>query len=410
MIRYPKKILVISYLFPNSEYPEFGIFVLNRIRAISKIHSVTVINPIPWFPFSSNSERYRNFDRIPKKEIFEGIIIYHPRFFIIPRFLKIWDAFSYLLSVCPIVNKVNKTQGFDLIDLHWTYPDILSGIVISNWLDKKMSVTIRGRSALNIFPDTKKEGCFKKEKSLRALLLDNLLPQADMVVSVSRQLEKLTVQAVGSVEKSCVIPNGVSVDTFFYLGKEKARAHLDLLRGDKIILSVGNLIYGKGFDRVFRILKNIKSAISNVKYYVVGTSGAAGDYKKKLNKMVERLNLKDAVKFVGKVDHKNLVLWYNAADVFCLPSRGEGCPNVVLEALACGCPCVATDVGDVVDLICEEYLGKVVSHNSKAIGDALIESLQKDWDHQKISAAMAEYSWDNCAKKVSDVYQEILSS
>ena len=145
------KLLVISYLFPNCITPESGIFVLNRIKAVSKYCDIRVINPVPWFPGCSKFERYKNFNLIPEREKIAGIDVYHPRYFIIPKYCKYLDAFSFCFAVLKTVKKNLRNFHFDLIDLHWTYPDILSGYLLSKLFNKKFLVTIRGKEALNMF-------------------------------------------------------------------------------------------------------------------------------------------------------------------------------------------------------------------------------------------------------------------
>ena len=97
------KILVISYLFPNCHYPNQGVFVLNRLRALQKYCDVKVINPLPWFPFYSKLARYKNYYKIPAKENIHGVEVYHPRLPIIPRILLLYffrseNSFSKVFS------------------------------------------------------------------------------------------------------------------------------------------------------------------------------------------------------------------------------------------------------------------------------------------------------------------------
>lgn len=140
------KILVISYLFPNSLAPSLGIFVFNRLKHVNRYCKVVVINPIPWFPFSSKLERYKGFGEIPKVETIQGIKVYHPRFFIVPKYFKFIDAITFAAAVVPLALRLKKNGfAFDLIDLHWTYPDLLSGRLLSRLTRKKQLVTIRGK-------------------------------------------------------------------------------------------------------------------------------------------------------------------------------------------------------------------------------------------------------------------------
>ena len=121
------RILALSYLFPNSVYPNCGVFVLNRLKAIGDYHEVKVINPIPWFPGTSRLRRYKDYHRIPSREIMAGIEVFHPRFFSVPRVLKGLDALTYGQAVRRVALPLRRQWPFELIDLHWTYPDLPAG-------------------------------------------------------------------------------------------------------------------------------------------------------------------------------------------------------------------------------------------------------------------------------------------
>jgi glycosyltransferase involved in cell wall biosynthesis len=100
----------------------------------------------------------------------------------------------------------------------------------------------------------------------------------------------------------------------------------------------------------------------------------------------------------------------SAADVMCLATTREGWPNVVHEALACGTPVVATDVGGIPDMIPSEDHGMVVPVNdAAALRDALRKALAKFWDHAAISARARARSWDRVAAEVLEQMRQVLA-
>ena len=96
--------------------------------------------------------------------------------------------------------------------------------------------------------------------------------------------------------------------------------------------------------------------------------------------------------------------------MFCLASRGEGSPNVLSEALCCGCPSVATDVGSVSEILNNDSMGVVIPNNGNKLILGLMTVLAKKYDRRVISSLMKKYDWDWCAKKVVQVYQEALEA
>ena len=393
----PIRILAISYLFPNSLYPNYGIFVLNRLKAVQKYCEVKVINPIPWFPFNSRLKRYRNYDQIPAKEVIAGVEVLHPRFFTIPRYLKILDAASFFFTVFPLALKISKTFPFDLIDVHWPYPDLPTGNLLARVFRRKQLITLRGREAL-----------FSHGRWLYKKIIVPLISRSDVAISLSQEMVDICVTDRVLPEKFRVIRNGVNTITFRYLEKTACREKLGLPQGERIVLSVGSLIHGKGFDRIIKAFPEVLREHPDASLYIAGSEGPAGADKRALTELVLRYSLEGKINFVGELKNHDLVLWYNAADVFCLASRGEGSPNVLSEALTCGCPSIATDVGSVSEILNNDSLGTVVSNDDESILPGLMSVLSGKYDRKWISSLMKQYDWDWCARQVIQVYQEAL--
>ena len=401
-------ILAISYLYPNRVYPDHGIFVHNRIKAVSKHCRVHVINPIPWFPLCRFFHRYRDYHRIPKFDIRDGVPVHHPRFFIVPRYFKFLDAITFALAVLFTVRFQGKKHGMlgaDHVDLHWTYPDVVSGFLLSRWLKRPFLVTLRGREALNLHVHPQRKNVEAEERSLRHVITRYFLKKAALVIGLSQELVDLAVGMGVLPQRTCVIPNGVDTQAFHYIPKDRARKTLGINEDERFILVVGSLIYRKGIDRVLKALPDIHGRVSpDITLRVIGSQGPDGYYKKELEQLAQNLGVRDRVVFQGQVPNGDLVTWYNAADVFCLPSRGEGCPNVVSEAMACGCPCVATRVGAIPDMIQKERQGKLVGQGNGDLGRCLVEVLENEYHRRENAREMKDNNWDRCAHRVLSAY------
>ena len=391
------RILALSYLYPNSVHPHFGIFVHNRLNAVSKYHEVRVINPVPWFPFSSKLSRYNQYDKIPQEEVFNGIRVYHPRFFVIPKFFKFFDAISYRSAVLPLVGRIQKEFDFDLVDLHWTYPDLPTGYAIKKKYKRKMIVTLRG-----------KEAFYNKQGFIRENLIKRFMSKANAIIGLSDELLRLARKAGYAGNHCAIIRNGVDTSRFHYLDSMQCRRRLGLPLDKKILLSVGSLNYGKGFDRIIKGFSEIRCANRDWKLYIIGSEGPAGDCRKSLSQLIDRMNLAGNTILKGTVSNQELVHWYNAADMFCLASRSEGTPNVLIEALSCGCPSVVTDVGSVKQVLTEQWQGVVVPNSSEGIRKGLKSAVSCQWDRKWISDSMRQYDWDWCAKQVLSLYRELI--
>lgn len=395
------RILAISYLFPSSLHPNRGVFVLNRLRAVARHAEVKVINPVLWFPLRSRFRRYQDYHLIPRRETIDGIEVYHPRFLSIPLALKAVQALTYSLAVVPLALRMRKSWRWDLVDLHWTYPDLPAGRLLSRLSGVRQLVTVRGEAALH-----------HRERGLRKRIVGRLLRRSDHVITLSDALKDLCVSLGTSADRVCTIRNGVDGSRFRFLDKQTCRKRIGVSAGERLILGIGYLTDNKGFDRIVASLSEVVKAHPRAKVYLIGPDGtfAQGDRTSKLVALAQRLGVSDNVRLVGEVPNQELPFWYNAADLFCLSSRSEGSPNVLSEALACGCPAVATDVGAVSEILADDSMGIVVPNNAEGVRSGLLSALSTSYDREKIAAGMAKYDWQWCAEKVLEVYHGQLNN
>ena len=130
----------------------------------------------------------------------------------------------------------------------------------------------------------------------------------------------------------------------------------------------------------------------------------SGPLRAALEKRVGKLRLAGRVRFLGGRAHDEVALWMNAADCLCLPSLSEGMPNVVIEALACGVPVVATDVGEVPFLVKDGVNGFVVNGADDGLPARLAESLRlclaREWDRSSIAGAMGGFTWEAAVRRI----------
>jgi glycosyltransferase involved in cell wall biosynthesis len=385
------KILAISYLFPNCNQPNHGVFVLNRLKAMSKYADVTVINPVANSPLHGKISKFSYLKDIPEFDVIDGLEVYHPRFFSIPGYFKSIEVLTYKRAVKKVLDEIG--YDFDLIDLHWTFPDLPCGYWLSNKMNKPFNVTLRGMEAFHL-----------QDSGLRKHIVAHYLKKANKVISLSEEMAKKADELSNTASKTVVIRNGVDTDKFYWKNQQECRNELTLPLDEKIILGVGALIHRKGFDLVIRGLETIITTpeLANTKFYILGAQGPEGDYRKELNQFIEHHKLQDHVVFVGAVHNSELITWYNAADAFCLSSRGEGSPNVLTEALACGLPAVATNVGSVPEIMTSENnLGFCVkSENKIELVEKIIELLNNPSDRKQQAKSFSKYTWDWCAQKV----------
>jgi glycosyltransferase involved in cell wall biosynthesis len=196
-------------------------------------------------------------------------------------------------------------------------------------------------------------------------------------------------------DKGRVIGNGVDLERFQPVPRAAARRRFGLPDDAKVLISVGALVERKGFHRVIDCLPALLADAPNLHYLIVGGANPEGDMLPALRARVAAAGLEDRVHFLGALPPEELKWPLSAADVFVLASRNEGWANVFLEAMACGLPVVATDVGGNREVVCRPELGAIVPFGDQAaLTHALGEALRRDWPRQAILDYAAENAWD----------------
>ena len=344
------RLLVFSSLFPHSGAPNAGVFIRERMFRVGEVLPITVVAPQPWFPGQGLIRLFRPYFRqpAPRRDIQQGINILYPRFLSVPGFLKQFDGLSMALRTYPLLRRLRKQTGFNVIDAHFAYPDGYAATLLGKWLKLPVTITMRGTEVPH-----------SKNPKLCPLLV-SALTRATRLFSVSESLRQHAI-ALG-VESSGirVVGNGVDTDKFSPVDRAESRKRFGIPLHAKVMVSVGALVERKGFHRVIEILPTLIKHHSDILYLMVGGASVEGDWTERLKQQVEALDLSRHVRFLGPIPPVELKNILSAADLFVLPTSNEGWANVLLEAMACGLPIVTTDVGGNAEVVCRPELGTIV--------------------------------------------------
>lgn len=204
------------------------------------------------------------------------------------------------------------------------------------------------------------------------------------------------------------IPQGVDAERFVRKSS-RLREELGFGLADRILLSVGRQVPGKGFEFLLEGFARAAAKRADLRLLVAGD----GVLLPALKKRAEQLGLAERVRFAGRIEHERLPDYYGAADLFLLLSEYENFSNTVLEAMACGLPVVATDVGGFPLQVREGVNGHLVPSGDLAALEAAILKLAGDADaRERMGSAnrekvVTEFSWSASAKKLSRIYREL---
>ncbi len=388
-------ILTISTLYPNNQQPRHGIFVETRMRKFKQLypeHTVTVIAPVPWFPFSSDRfRRYRQYAGVDHTEQRHDITIYHPRYLALPGLGMYTNPLSLYLSIKKQVQAlINAGQHFDVIDAHYLYPDSVAAVWLARQLNLPLVATARGSDIAQL-PDY----------ALPRRLIKSALSHVDTAIGVCQALVDDMQQLQPMLKKAVTIRNGVDLALFYpEPGRDTLRQQLGY-EGFSL-LSVGNLIELKGHDKVIQML----SRLDGVTLKIAGE----GPLEQKLRSLTAKLGLNDKVSFLGYQSQQQLRQHYNAADCMILASSREGWANVLLEAMACGCPVVATPAGGTPEVLAHPDAGIVSSDFSmESLLSALHKLRQSYPKREDVIAYASTLSWDQSIHLLQQTFANVVA-
>jgi teichuronic acid biosynthesis glycosyltransferase TuaC len=380
------RVLAFTTLFPNPAAPTHGIFVQNRLTRLAELCDVTVVAPIrvatPWRR------------AIPPQRFVGSLRVFHPTFSVVPGLLKGWDGDLLFHQSLGQIRSLIEGEPFDVIDAHYAYPDGWAAWRLAQRLDIPFVLTVRG-SDLNVLA----------RRGARRGRIRTVLSEAAAVIAVSESLKSQVRALTGRADDVRVIRNGVDLSAFPRIERGLARERLDWPREAYGILFVGHLEPVKGPDILVDALAILMAQTDKPVFAcVVG----AGSMKTRLEAEVVRNGLEGRIRFVGARQQTELPLFFNAADVLCLSSRNEGCPNVVLEAFSCGVPVAATAVGGVPELIDQGVNGVLASRPVAAeLASALHDAMTRVWDRSAICSSRVLRDWSDVARDHAQVLRQV---
>ncbi|MEK7265868.1 MAG: glycosyltransferase [Pseudomonadota bacterium] len=386
------RLLTFTTLYPNEAAPSHGVFVENRLEAFRR-HSGAeqrVIAPVPWFPVAHPIfGRYARYAAAPRAEHRRGVEVHHPRYFLPPK-IGMDYAPAALARIFEREARALIAAGydFDLIDAHYLYPDGVAAVRVARALGKPVVLTARG-SDVTLFPKFERQ---------RAMILDAIY-KADGVVAVAAALKEDLVRIGAPAEKITVLRNGVDLSLFTPQGRDAARARMGL-KG-KVVASVASLIERKGHDIVIRAV----AALPDATLLIAGD----GEERGRLQSLARNLGVEGRVRFLGECAHGDLAEIYAAADALALASSREGWPNVLLEAMACGTPAVASDAGGNREVIASPAAGRIATERTPEAFVAALNDLLASTDRAATRRYAEGFSWDDTSAGLTKLFGDIVT-
>ncbi|AKJ29901.1 hypothetical protein AAW51_3210 [Caldimonas brevitalea] len=314
------------------------------------------------------------------------------------------EAFSY--PAVPVVSRMLnghvggwvlqprvKAYAPDLVLAYWVYPDGYAAVRVARSLGVPCVVGALGsdihvRSGLNVYMTRKTIG------------------QADALLTVSEAMRHTAIDDFGArPERVHTIVNGFNTAVFRPGCQREARAELGLPEQGRYIVYVGRFVEAKGLLELVNAFSQLAQDDPAVRLVLIGD----GVMRDGLLARVAASGLSERVLVPGGLAPLEVARWIRASDVLTLPSWSEGYPNVVVEAVACGRPVVATDVGGTAEIVNPSNGILVPPRDAGQLQRALREALDRHWDHDDIAAKMKR-SWDDVARETLAVCESAVAA
>ena len=366
-----------------------GLFVRARLQAMAKVMNLQVFSPIALLDYANPNRRLRGSRGIPSRLADGATEVFYPRW-LYPPFGGFVNPFCLFFGILWPLSRLSRHSRLDVLDAHFVHPDGIAAGLAAWILRKPFIVTVRGSELLN------------QKFRMRKFWMGWAIRRAARVITVSDNLREFALQMGADPSRVKVIPNGIDTDIFFPRDRSMCRAKHGISPQALVVLSAGNLAEIKGHHRVIQALEALRSKGMQPELLIAGGVGRSGRYAEVLHNEVASRGLEGQVRFLGEVGQAQLAELMSAADIFCLASSREGCPNVVIESLACGTPVIGTDVGAVRRLVPTEQYGYVVAvHEPEGLQEALRDGFCRKWDHVSIAKWGGSRTWGKVAYEVA---------
>jgi teichuronic acid biosynthesis glycosyltransferase TuaC len=334
------RILLLSHIYPRRDVPTYGEFLHWQARALVAAGAeVTVVSPMmraPWYTWWN--PRWRAHADVPLTGAADGVRIYRPRYFSPPGLRWLWvEGRTMLEGVRPVIARLHAARPFDIMHCNRFFPEGYVGLGLRKQLGIPMVAMARGMD-LNRLPQW-------GQRYRQALA--EVVAGADGLLSVSASLfDEMRTLATPACPTQ-VIYNGCHVEAAPASGaSQTVRDRYGIPRDALVALYVGRLEPAKGTPELVQVMSALTRRFDKLHWVAAGriqSERYAAD--------IARAGWADRAHLLGAVAHAEVEALLQCADLFVFPSRREGVPNAVIEAMSAGLPVVATRAGGVSEIL-----------------------------------------------------------
>lgn len=378
------RIAVITPVFPTQASPHQGMFIYNTVRSLRRLAHVDVVKTAIAYPLRGFvRHKAPQFSREDSSSSLANEHIQCLDFPGIPLLTRFLNGLSCRLAIESHIKSLEP----DLILAFWTYPEGYAAWKIGRRLNIPVIVGALGSDLL-------------VSKGIGKYLTKRTVRNVDRVLTVSEDLRAAAISLRAPPERVKTIPNGCDAAIFYRRDRAASRNKLGVDSGAHLVLFVGHLLPLKGIPELIAAFSQVRKTIANAELICIGE----GPLKQTLCAAPSG----NGIRTLGAKSSIEIADWLGACDLLCLPSRSEGCPNVIVEALASGRAVIGTRVGGIPELLNDSSGILVPFGNVSRLSRAICTGLKRTWDEDAIARRVTR-SWDQVAVETYGVCQEVLA-
>lgn len=381
------KVAVLTHYFPSASEPWQGRSAYQRMLEMSKFAEVRV-----FYPNASYPEMVRRW--VKSSDQFDafyspaGVNVRYYDYLAIPFISRPMNGWMAARALLPHI----RNFAPDIIYSFVLYPDGFAALQIG----KKLGIPVVSKS---IGSDVN-----RITNPIVRMHTRTLLREADYLISVSEDMRRKMVEMGARPQKTLAVVNGCDLSVFHVRDRAEARRQLGLDQESEAVVYVGRMDTKKGLRELVQAAASLHPSRPHLHVYMVGP----GPDRQVIENDIRTAGAGAYIHLIDGCAFNEVAVWMAASTLVTLPSYMEGCPNVVVEALACGRPVVATRVGGIPEVMDEEAGRFAEPRNAVDLARALNSALDARWDPHAISAKWSR-PWSLGAEQTYEVFEKVLA-
>ncbi len=321
------------------------------------------------------------------------------------KYVYLLAPFMFLFGIVHLI-RLHRKHSFDVIHAHWLLPNGFIGAIVSKLCQVPLVLTVHGSDLF-----VAKLNPFFKWMSKWTL------KQTVKVTSSSPTFLQM-VEALGaSEEKQCLVNHGTTPAEFSPASSQQLidlRQSLSIPEDHLIVFSLGRIVLKKGFEYLIKAIPHIQDKVSNVTVII----GGDGSDLPRLKSLAEEQGVSENIRFPGTISRADVSVYFHLCDIFTLPAvfdpKGnvDGCPIVIMEAMACGKPVVVTNISGIPQAVLHDKTGYLVGEkDSEALVTALVSLLTDPEKRTRFGSAgrqrlLHELTWEKTIEQFISLYPQ----